>query len=68
MCYYLCVLRWLMGPILALNCLKQILYFKFGDSVSKFGIQDLQVCIAHKQNVFEDEEKFTIFTSLKETA
>ena len=24
MCYYLCVLRWLMRPILALNCLLQI--------------------------------------------
>ena len=24
MCYYLCVLRWLMSPILALNCLLQI--------------------------------------------
>ena len=24
MCYYLCVLRWLMKPILALNCLLQI--------------------------------------------
>ena len=24
MCYYLCVLRWLIRPILALNCLLQI--------------------------------------------
>ena len=34
MCYYLCVLRWLMRPILALNCLLQIEQERFVEESS----------------------------------